>query len=215
MIDSNQHFVTSGTIVALGDIRTAFAQIPYLRRKPVQLTTSSQLTPEMLISSDIIYVGLFDGMNVLLRDPLFRASGFEFDTDRSQLVDSATTVRYRSDGMVLTDERIARRDFGYIATIPGPAQNKLIVIAGLGDAGLKEVAELVRDPGRVSAVHSNQKKRERGFENLYRVRTIKSVNVNASLVLDRAMQSSTIWDQSGSAPAYRPIEASSLPAATD
>lgn len=215
MIDTNQHYVTSGTIAALGEIRAAFAQIAYLRRKPVQLITSSQLTPEMLISSDIIYVGLFDGMNVLLREPLFRASGFEFDGDRSELIDSATTNKYRSDGMVLTDERISRRDFGYVATIPGPAQNKIIVIAGLGDAGLKEVAELVRDPNRLTSVQSSQQKREKGFENLYRVRTVKNANVSALLVLDRPLQSSTIWDQSGSAPAYRPIGEPAIPAVTD
>ncbi|MEP7349937.1 MAG: helix-turn-helix domain-containing protein [Sphingorhabdus sp.] len=206
VIDFDQHYVTSGTIAALGDIRAALAQIPQLRNIPIKLMTSSQLTPEILKSSDIIYVGLFNGMSMLLLDPLLNASGFRFDKDHGGLTDSASATRYRSDGMVLTDERIARRDFGYIANVPGPAGNRIIVVAGTGDAGLKEVAALVGDPNRLRRLQSNEAKRELGFETLYRVRTIKSVNVGATLLIDRPLQSKGIWDQSGKAPAYRPLD---------
>lgn len=213
-VDFNQQFVTSGTIEALSAIRSTSALIPDLRNRKTRLVASSQLTPEMLKSSDIIYVGLFSGMNVLLRDPLSQASGFRIDAGLDGLTDTASANRYQTDGMVLTDERIARRDFAYLASVPGPAGNQILVIAGIGDAGLKEAAELAGNPELLQAIRPNRAKRDYGFEALFRVRTIKNVNVGATLVLDRPLRSKGIWDNSGNVPAYRPIDGGAAPKAT-
>jgi hypothetical protein len=115
--------------------------------------------------------------------------------------------------MNLIDERIPRRDFAYLAAVPGPAGNTILVIAGLGDAGLKEAAELVRDPNRLEAIEGDPAMRERGFEALYRVRTIRNVNVGATLVVKRPLHSAGIWDRSANVPAYRPVEVASPAAA--
>lgn len=205
VVDYNQQFVSGGTIEALSTIRTGLAQLSKRVRRPVRLVAASQLTPELLGSSDIVYVGQFSGLPPLLRDPLAQASGFRFDPGFGGLIDARSGVSYQSDGMTLTDERIARRDFAYLASVPGPAGNRILVIAGIGDAGVKEAARIASSAAQLGRLRRDAQRLSEGFEALYRVRTIKSVNVGAVLVIDRLLRSGEIWDNSGNVPAYRPI----------
>lgn len=205
-VDYNQQYVSAGTIEALSELRMDFAQIPLLRRRQMRVVAASQLTPEMLKSSDIIYVGQFSGMPLLLRDSLAQVSAFRIEPGFAGLTDKATAIRYQSDGMVLTDERIARRDFAYLAGMPGPAGNRLMVIAGLGDPGLKQAAQLVGNLDEMRRLKRDRGRLANGFEALYRVRTIKSINVGAMRVMDRPLQSGGMWDNSGNVPAYRPFD---------
>ncbi len=205
VLDYNQQFVSSGTITALSDLRSALAQLPSLQGRRVRLIASSQLTPEVLTASNLIYIGLFSGMNVLLRDPLLQASGFKADMEQDGLIDGASGTRYDGDGMILADERIARRDYGYLASLPGPAGNRILVIAGLGDAALKEVAELAGDPVVLQSIGSDRVRQEQGFEALFRVRTVRNVNVGANLVVNRPLKTAGIWDDSSQVPVYRPV----------
>ncbi|WP_417613273.1 hypothetical protein [Parasphingorhabdus sp.] len=204
--DYNQQLVSGGTIAALSNVRATISRVPGFQGRSLRLKAASQLTPEVLASSDIIYVGQFSGMPLLLRDPLVQASGFEVSKGNDALIDSGNGVRYQSDGMVLTDERIARRDFAYIAGFSGPANNRILIIAALGDAGLKEAAELAGDPDQLLAIKADAKSRKNGFEALYRVRTMKNVNIGATLILDRVLRPNGIWDNSENVPAYRPID---------
>lgn len=206
VVDYNQQFVSGGTIEALSTVRVGLAQLPKRVRRPVRLVAASQLTPELLGSTDIIYVGQFSGLSPLLRDPLAQASGFRIDRGFGGLIDVKSATAYQSDGMNLTDERIARRDFAYLASVPGPAGNRILVIAGVGDAGVKEAARIAGSAEQLGRLSRDAQRSSDGFEALYRVRTIKSVNVGAVLVTDRPLRSGGIWDNSGSAPAYRPID---------
>ncbi|MEJ2408980.1 MAG: hypothetical protein P8Y48_06460 [Novosphingobium sp.] len=207
LVDYNQQFVSSGTIEALSTLRAGFAQLPSLLRRGPKLVAASQLTPEMLKSSDIIYIGQFSGMPVLLRDPLEQGSGFRIDPGFDGLTAKAGSKRYQSDGMVLTDERIARRDFAYLAGVPGPAGNQLLVVAGVGDAGVKEAANLAVNLAQMKHLGLDSAKLKNGFEALYRVRTIENVNVGSTQILDRPLHSGGIWDSSGNVPVYRPLDA--------
>lgn len=206
VVDYNQQFVSGGTIEALSSLRATLNQLPTLRRKSVKLIPASQLTPEMLKSSDIIYVGQFSGMPALLRDPLEEASGFQIDPGFDGLTDRVSAKRYQSDGMILTDERIGRRDFAYLASSPGPAGNHLLVIASIGEAGLKEAALLSGNLAQMKTLGYDPAKRLSGFEVLYRVRTIKNVNIGATKLFNRALRGSGIWDSSGDVAPYRPFD---------
>jgi len=208
--DFDQHFVSAATIEALSLLRGALARLPSSRYANVKIVAASQMTPEMLRDSDIIYVGQFSGMPVLLRDPLEQASSLKLSSQFDSLSESDGTRRYQSDGMVLTDERIARRDYAYLAELPGPAGNRLLMIVGLGEAGLREAGELMGDASQLQAITYSRAKAEDGFEGLYRVRTIGNVNVGATLIVDRPLNTAKIWDDSGDVPVYRPIEPTAL-----
>ena len=205
LVDYNQHFVTGGTLQAVSAVRTALSRLPGAGRRQVSLVPISQLTPERLVSDDIVFVGQFSGIGTLIRDPLLQASGFRFGPQLDGLIDSEGEEVFLADNMNLTDERTPRRDFAYIASLPGPAGNRLMVVAGIGDAGVKQAAELVSDRDQLESLAAAQGGANGAFEALFRVRTVQNVNVGASLLVSRSLQAEEIWDSSASVPEYRPI----------
>ncbi|WP_148293919.1 hypothetical protein [Azospirillum sp. B4] len=196
---SREQYVSSSTIMALEKIHALLRTITRGQTRPIKLISASQLVPDTFKSSDVIYVGLLGGLSVLLRDPLFQASGFKLGDTANELTDTATGMTYQSDGVVLTEERIPRMDYGYMASLPGPAGNTVMIIAGIRDPGLLEMAELAGDPARIAATGFNGNVSFRGFEMLYRVRTMASLNIGATLVLHRELRSQGIWDKSTAA----------------
>lgn len=214
VVDHNQQYVTSGTIAAVFAIRNALRRDAAFRQRSVRLVSASQLSPELLKATDVVYVGQMSGLGAILRDPFVQASPFRLDDSLVGLTDMATGKQYRSDGVELRDEQIPRRDYGYIARIPGPAGNNLLVIASLRDPGLREMADLVVDSTRLATLRESVARAPQGFEALYQVRTLGSANLGATSVLQRPVRTQGIWDRSASTPEYRPIGApSSQPSA--
>lgn len=194
---AREQYVSSGTLQALERINNTLRNLEGGRARSVRLIAASQLTPDIFKSSDVVYVGLLSGLNVLLRDPLFQVSGFTLDDSLNDLMDKATGTHYQSDGVVLTEERIPRMDYGYIASLPGPADNRIMVIAGIRDPGLLEMAELASDPARMAAAAGlDADQPSHGFEALYKVRTMGTANLGATLVLRRDLLIQGIWDRS-------------------
>jgi hypothetical protein len=198
--DLNQHYVSSSSVTALRDIRAVLMAVKGNHRGQIRVISSSQLTPDILKSSDIVYVGQLGGLSPLLREPLFQASGLKIGSTFDEMIDRASGKTFRSDGVVLTEERIPRRDYGYIARLPGPSRNNIVVVAGTRDAGLLEMAELLRTAERLDAARLPAASTLHGMEALYRVRTIGSVNLGSSLILKRKLHSQGIWDKSWFAP---------------
>lgn len=191
-----EQYVSSGTLLALEKVQTVLRNTDGGRTRPFRLIAASQLPPDIFKGSDVVYVGLLSGLSVLLRDPLFQSSGFRLDDRFNKLTDTATGTQYQSDGLVLTGERIPRMDYGYIASLPGPAGSTIMVIAGIRDPGLLEMAELANDPVRLAATGLGSDQPLRSFEALYRVRTMAAANLGATLVLRRDLQIQGIWDKS-------------------
>ena len=205
VVDFDQQYVTSGTLTVVAAIRAALRRDAIFQRRRVRLIAASQLTAEVLKLTDVVYVGQLSGIGAILRDPLFQASGLRLDAGRGSLSDTASGKIYQSDGMELRDEQIPRRDYGYLARLPGPSGNNILIIASIRDAGLKEMAELAADPARLGMLPSAVSGSDKGFEALYQVRTMSSVNLGATPVIQRVMHSQGIWDRSAATPEYRPI----------
>lgn len=209
--DRDQHYVTAATMSAAATIRSALMRDEAFRNRTIRLYAASQLTPDVLKVSDIIYVGQMGGVGNLLRDPLTQASRFRLDTGMDALVDTVGGKRYQSDGMELHDERIARRDFGYLACLPGPAGNTVLFIASLHDPGLSEMAELSTDAARMRAVAHGRMGCGGGFEALFQVRTLGSAHLGSTWLLDRPAKVQGIWDNSAPAPEFRMDNVASKP----
>lgn len=181
----------------LGKIFEAVNAIRTDRSRPLNLIPASQLTADILKSSDIVYVGQLSGLGTLLRDPLFQASGFRVGATYDELVDGASGKRYQSDGgMVVSDERVARRDYGYIARLPGPSNNHILILAGTREAALLQMAELANDAAKLQALDAVQGAGSDGFEAIYRVRTLGNLNLSGQLLIGRLLRSGDIWDKS-------------------
>ncbi|MDR6707571.1 MULTISPECIES: helix-turn-helix domain-containing protein [unclassified Novosphingobium] len=209
--DMDQHYVTAATMTAAATIRAALMRDEAFRDRAIRLIAASQLTPDVLKVSDIIYIGQMGGIGTLLRDPLTQASRFRLDAGLNGLVDTVDGKRYQSDGMELHDERIARRDYGYLACLPGPAGNTVLFIASLHDPGLSEMAELSTDAGRMRSVAHGRIGCGGGFEALFQVRTLGSAHLGSTWLLDRPAKVQGIWDNSAPAPEYWLNEAASAP----
>ena len=148
--------------------------------------TMSQFATDMLSSHNVIYLGLLSNLGDL-RDPLFDSSGVLLaDGDRT-LIDRSSGRRFSSDWAELSEERIMRRDYAYLAKLPGPSGNQILVIAGTDDPALAEAAEIV--------VHAPELARldklvgaAPAFEALYEVRTFGPSNFSAHLILARPLR---------------------------
>jgi hypothetical protein len=205
VIDQDQHYVTSGTLAAAFAIRAALRRDAVFRQRDLRLVAASQLTPEILTSTDVVYIGQMSGFSAILRDPMAQASSFRVDDSLVSMTDLPSGKQYRTDGIELLDGQISRRDYGYVARIPGPSQNSLILIASLRDAGLKEMVDLALDGERLALLDSRTAGSPQGFEAFYQVRTLGSANLGATQLLARPLHSQGIWDKSAAVPEYRPI----------
>src|SRR5262249_7983588 len=81
-------YLPASAAYALADISALFRG-----GRPVQVVLASELTPDKLKTSDIIYVGLFSGMGAL-RDPVFARSRFHFGDSYDQVIDGKAGKMY-------------------------------------------------------------------------------------------------------------------------
>lgn len=194
--DYDMRYVPSSILASLGDIFAALRTVEGQAKRRVTLIPASQLTTDLLKSTDIIYVGQMSGLGTLLRNPVFQASGFRIGATYDEWIDTATGRRFQSDGgLVLADERVGRRDFGYLAAFPGPSGNHLVVIAGARDAAVRQMAEIADDAARLGQLAAYPIDGAQGFEALYQVRTLGTLNISGQLLIARRLRSGGIWDR--------------------
>jgi len=145
----------------------------------------------MLNGRDIVYLGLLGSLGDL-RDPLFENTGFALAEDRDTIMDRATGRRFKSDWGEPTEQRIMRRDYGYLATFPGPAGNRIIVIAGVRDPALAEMAQISSDKARLDEL-GERVGNASAFEALYEVQTFGPSHLTGRLVLARPLRTNKMW----------------------
>ena len=188
-------YVSSSAAIALRDVMIGMAATGRHDAGRPGLALASALTTADVKSDDIVYIGAFEGLSPLLRHPLFQASGFKIGASYDELIDKASGQRFASDGAMLADGRIARRDYGYIASLPGPSGNHILFVSGMRDPAVLQMAELVRDMRRLATLRKRLNGHDQAFEALFRVRTLGSTNLGSQLVIARALDVKGIWDR--------------------
>jgi hypothetical protein len=167
----------------------------------------------MLKSSNIVYLGPLDGLGPVLGTGLSRVSGFALRASDGALLDKQTRASYRSDLALVSATSVPLRDYGYIASFPGPSGNRIVILSGLGDAGLTQMGDLAvskADLARLAAVvaGSGASDKAEAFEALYQVKALYSESFGRSLVVARNLGTRNFWDTtppSGQAVAGRPL----------
>jgi hypothetical protein len=189
-IDVNLHYLPVGGGLTLRSVLPTVnaAALPSGIRPVVE--TMSNVQPEIFKAANIVYVGFFSGLGPL-QDPLFRASGFKIGDNFDELVDKASGRRFKSDWGVVADGKVPQRDYGYIASVRGPAGNRILVIAGTRDPAVLQMGEVAADAQQMDAIVA--KSGGNAFEALFEVRTLGNLNLGSSLVLVRPMRSESIW----------------------
>ena len=195
--DRALHHVSFGAVGALRDIRSiAGAQI-FEGSVSENLVLSSQVTPTTLKSNDIIYIGPFNALGTLLRNPIFHASGFAVGNTYDELIDKKSGRRFRSDGAVLADNQIPRRDYGYIASLPGPSGSHILYISGMRDPAVVQMAELSGNASMIAKLRKIGGAADGAFEALFLVRTLGNTPLSSELIIARPIRTKGIWDQPG------------------
>lgn len=190
-VDVGLHYLPTGTATALGDLLPFVNTAATRRTGRTRVLTVSELTPYILKGANIVYVGYLSGLG-LLRDPLFQASGFAVGGSYDELVDRASGKRYTSDWSEITDNRTPHRDYGYLASLPGPSGNRILIVAGTRDAAVMQTAEVATDKAQLDRLAGKTGNRG-AFEALYEVRTLGNLNLGARLVLARPLKVSGMW----------------------
>lgn len=148
-IDLDTYYTPVGATLALREI------MPLVRQAAgggarVSVITASHLTPDLMKTADIVYVGYISGLRVL-QEPVFARSRFAIGGTYDELVDRRTGQTYVSGAGKAQGDR-PNRDYGYLAAFRGPAGNRFIIVAGARDIGVMQTAEVAADAGAVRAL---------------------------------------------------------------
>lgn len=173
--DLDTDYTPTGATLALKDV------LPIVRARAknpasVQMITSSMLTPEMLKSADIVYVGYLSALR-LLEQPVFAGSRLKVGDTYDDLIDRRTGRVYSSSAAVASPNQ-ENIDYGYLRAVEGPGGNHIVVIAGTRDIGVMQMAESAAraspDGDRTDPTGS--------IERLYEVRGVGRTNISARAV---------------------------------
>ncbi|MDB5690355.1 MAG: hypothetical protein JWL91_2231 [Sphingomonas bacterium] len=188
-VDLDLHYLPVSAGSALRDI-VPVANAATAPARP-RVVAMSRMTPEMLKSANIVYVGFLSALG-LLRDPLFDASGFEVGASYDELVDRATGKHYVSDWEEIADNRTPHRDYAYLASFPGPSGNRVLIVAGTRDPAVMQAAEIAGDRAQLDRIAAAAGKAD-AFEALYEVRMMGTLNLDSRLVLARPLKVAGLW----------------------
>lgn len=169
-IDLDTWYTPVGATQALRDV------MPLVRRAAgssarVRVMTASRVTPDLLKTADIVYVGYFSGLRIL-QQPVFERSGYAIGATYDELVDRQTGQSFTSSAGPSSGDR-ANRDYGYLATFRGVAGNRFLIIAGARDIGVIQAAEIAADPHALPGLRGGGA----AIEALYEVDGVGRINV--------------------------------------
>jgi hypothetical protein len=163
---------------------------PPAKARPITVVPSSKLTPVLLKECDIVYVGLLNGLG-LLQDPVLSGSRFRLAGSYSEIIDTRTGRTYAADAPGYASA--PRRDYAYIALLPGPNGSSILIVAGTRDAALRQAVDTL------TATHTLRSLATAGkgayFEALYAVEGIGDENLKATLVAAGPRSDHAMWDR--------------------
>lgn len=201
-VDLDLNYISSNIVFALRSLLVATDGLN-LRQSAIPVIAASQMDPSNFKNNNIIYAGSLDGLGPLIGNLLFRASTFAPSNGGQQLIDRKSHRIYRSDLAIDAGTEIPLRDYGYIASLPGPSGNRILIISGLGDAGIAQMADLAGSKEALAKLASQIGSHSDNFEALYQVRAMYSQSYGRKLIAARAISEQGIWD----VPAQREISA--------
>ncbi len=137
---------------------------------PVQTIMASQLTIEQLRNNNIVYIGHLSGLG-LLSDQVFAQSHFTIgESGFDELVDKETGTRYINARGIPGAPANTQQHYAYLASFTGPANNRFVIIAGLRDSGLIELANIASDANALETIA--EKKPSSFFEAVYQANAV-------------------------------------------
>lgn len=149
--------------------------------RQVQVILASDLTPAMVKSAHIIYLGLLSGMGVL-KEMIFMDSHFAIGDSYDELLDRRSREHYISQEGIGQFSRTSYLDYGFFAVRTGLEGNELVVLAGTRDEALMHMADTLTNAALLTQL-SNKVGATENFEALYSVRALDRTNLDGKLLV--------------------------------
>ncbi len=187
-VDLDLYYLPVSTGYALKAIMPVLAP-SMSKRSFTPLIPSSRLSTPMLKNSDLIYVGLLSGLG-MLEAPVFAGSRFSFAGSYDEIADSETGKVHVADPP--QDDKSARRNYAYIAMLPGPNGSRILVVAGTRDAAVLQAADILTSPDMLGKIGAFGK--DGYFEALYAVEGVGSENLRGTLIAAGPRSVEGMWE---------------------
>jgi hypothetical protein len=163
----------------------------------VKVKMMSELNTDDLVGNHIIYLGYLSGLQGL-NDLMFAASNLAIGLTYDELINLDTNLSYTSSSGLSVGEN-SYRDYGMLSTFPAPGGNQFVLLAGMRDEGLINLAEEVTDVAKLEALgqvleESSADDKQPAFEALYEVRGFDNTNFDASLVYSEKLDTNVVWE---------------------
>jgi len=185
-LDLQLNYLPTATGYALRDVMPLLARA----HDRVRIALASQLSPAVLTSANVVYIGYLSGMG-MLHDLVFAGSRFSQGTSYDELVDHVTGRHYESQAAVPRGEE-KYHDYGYFATFTGPSGNRIIIISGMRDVAVMHTAEAVTQLPSVKRLVASAHGAS-SYEALYDVYGMDRMNLGGKLVLASKLNVARIW----------------------
>lgn len=178
-VNLDLNYVPVSTGPALRSIMPILAPTPRQQAR-VRVIKASEMTPDLLKDSDIVYVGYFSGLG-LLRDSVFSGSRFEIGETYDELIDRKAGRAYLSqEGGALVPAEM-RLDYGYVSAFTSVNGARIVIIAGTRDVAVMQAAETASSRQGLAEI-GRQIRARQPFEALYEVQGVHRVNLTGRLL---------------------------------
>ncbi len=147
--------------------------------KQVKVILASELTPETLLNTNIVYIGHLSGLG-MLSDIVYENSGFHVGSGYDELINNATGQQYLSGSGNPNERGGNPNQLAYLSSMVGPTGNHIITVAGFRDAGLKELSDVVSSEAGVTDLAKRHL--DVSFEAIYQVAGFGQATAPAKLL---------------------------------
>ncbi len=186
-VDLELAYLPTASAFALRDIMPVLAATGVRTR----VVLMSDLSPAMIKSSHIIYIGYLSGLRTM-QNLVFAGSRFAVGDTYDELIDRTNQQRYVSELASPFRDETKYREYGYFSTFAGPSGNQLVIIAGTRDVAVMDVAEAVTRPTRLQEL-THRSVGLPAFEALYEVYGMDRMNLDGKLLVASKLDTAHIW----------------------
>lgn len=168
--------------------------VPILGSKADRLSVKmmSELDTADLANNHLIYLGYLSAVDTLL-DLMFADSGLSIGATYDELINLETNEYYIGSTGLSGDGSF--QDYGMVSAFPAPNGNQFLLIAGMRDEGLVNIAQQMTSPESLAVLMEAFKgENPVSFEALYEVFGFDNTNFGGEFVYSRLLDTQVIWE---------------------
>jgi len=157
----------------------------------ISMKMMSDMDTADLADNHLVYLGYLSGVEPLL-DLMFADSGLSIGATYDELINLETNEYYIGSSGLSGDEGF--QDYGLVSTFPAPNGNQFLLVAGMRDEGLINIARQLTSTEALAELVDTAAFEGPSFEALYEVMGFDRTNFGGQLVYSRPLDTRVIWE---------------------